>query len=168
MTMADQIAIMNHGRIEQLGAPAELYEHPATAYVAGFLGASNLLAGQVAGADAVRLPDGTVLRVPEERLRGRSGAVAVGVRPEKLRLGANGSGAAGPAGVKVLHGTVAETSYVGVSTQYVLDTPVAQIVAYVQNAAPGAASLAPGAPVSIAFDPDVAFVVEPSLEEGQP
>ncbi len=58
MTMADQIAVMNQGRIEQLGTPTELYETPATAYVAGFLGASNLIHGTVSGSDTVRL-DGT-------------------------------------------------------------------------------------------------------------
>src|SRR5256885_1280775 len=59
MTMADQIAVMNQGRIEQLGTPTELYETPATAYVASFLGASNLIAGTVSAADRVRLEDGT-------------------------------------------------------------------------------------------------------------
>src|SRR3990172_3993352 len=85
MTMADRIAVMNEGRIEQLGAPTDLYERPATAFVAGFLGVSNLLAGVVAGEDRVRLDDGTQVRLP---LSGRSGRVAVGVRPEKVRLGA--------------------------------------------------------------------------------
>lgn len=157
MTMADQIAIMNHGRIEQLGGPTDLYEHPATAFVAGFLGASNLLAGEVTGPDTVRIADGTTLRVRPESLGGRTGTVAVGVRPEKLRLGEDGA--------NVLHGQVAETSYVGVSTQYVVDTPAAQLVVYVQNAAPSASTLAPGTRVSLSFDPDVAFVVEPQ-EEG--
>ncbi len=58
MTMADTIAVMNGGRIEQLGRPTELYERPATAFVAGFLGVSNLLPGRVEGPDAIRLDDG--------------------------------------------------------------------------------------------------------------
>src|SRR5437660_993925 len=58
MTMADLIAVMSQGHIEQLGPPAELYERPATAFVAGFLGISNLLPGVVEGPDAVRLADG--------------------------------------------------------------------------------------------------------------
>jgi spermidine/putrescine transport system ATP-binding protein len=157
MTMADTIAIMNDGRIEQLGAPTELYEHPATAFVAGFLGASNLLRGEAVGPDTVRLPDGKALRVTPGSLAGRTGTVAVGVRPEKLRLAVDG--------VNVLSGVVAETSYVGVSTQYLVDTPVATLVVYVQNAAPSATTLAPGSAVSLSFDPDVAFVVEP-VEEG--
>ena len=87
MTMADRIAIMNAGRIEQLGAPSDLYEKPQTAFVASFLGISNLLQGTVTGPGSVRLDDGTDVRVPESILNGRSGKVAVGVRPEKIRLG---------------------------------------------------------------------------------
>src|SRR5437870_11092180 len=63
MTMADTIAVMNHGRVEQLGPPDELYERPRTAFVAGFLGVSNLLPGAVAGDGAVRLDGGGELRV---------------------------------------------------------------------------------------------------------
>src|SRR4029079_16577614 len=81
MTMADTIAVMNNGKFEQLGPPAELYESPATAFVAGFLGVSNLLSGTVEGPDAIRLPDGTLVRASVD---GRSGEVAAGVRPEKI------------------------------------------------------------------------------------
>src|SRR4051794_32432321 len=73
MTMADRIAVMNAGRIEQLGAPDELYERPRTAFVAGFLGISNLLQGTVAGVDTVTLADGTAIRVKPGALAGRSG-----------------------------------------------------------------------------------------------
>src|SRR3712207_2833291 len=64
MTMADQIAVMNEGRIEQLGTPAELYEEPRTQFVARFLGASNLLDGEADGNGGVRLSDGTLVRTP--------------------------------------------------------------------------------------------------------
>ena len=84
MTMADTIAVMNGGRVEQLGDPAELYDRPRTEFVAGFLGVSNLLRGTVTAPDRVRIETGDELRVP---LAGRTGDVAVGVRPEKFRLG---------------------------------------------------------------------------------
>ena len=88
MTMADFIVVMNGGRIEQLGTPTELYEHPATAFVANFLGISNLLPGTVEGPEAVRLTGGAVLRVgsrdPERangiRLGGHSPREAEGRR----------------------------------------------------------------------------------------
>src|SRR5262249_49903555 len=86
MTMADTLAVMNSGKLEQLGAPDELYERPSTTFVAGFLGVSNLLHGTVAGEESVLLDAGGELRVPADGLRGRSGRVAVGVRPEKIRL----------------------------------------------------------------------------------
>src|SRR5438477_1285526 len=81
MTMADRIAIMNGGQIEQLGTPTDLYETPATAYVAGFLGVSNLISGTISGSDTVRLHRGPEVRVPLEALAGRTGRVAVGIRP---------------------------------------------------------------------------------------
>jgi len=87
MTMADRIVIMNGGRIEQLGTPTELYERPRTAFVAGFLGVSNLLEGTVAGDGSVKLTDGTLVQVPRDLLGGRTGTVRIGVRPEKLRIG---------------------------------------------------------------------------------
>ena len=83
MTMADTIAVMNGGRIEQLGTPADLYERPRTAFVAGFLGKSNLLEGTVAGDGVIRLVDGSELRASTN---GSRGTVSVGVRPEKISL----------------------------------------------------------------------------------
>jgi spermidine/putrescine transport system ATP-binding protein len=149
MTMADQIAIMNSGRIEQLGTPGELYEQPQTAFVAGFLGISNLLPGTVSAMDAVRLDDGTTVKVPQEALRGRSGHVAVGVRPEKIRLGHGEENR--------LTGRLLETAYVGVATQYVLETRAGNISVYVQNSEPGRQEAAPS---EISWSSDSTFVVD--------
>jgi spermidine/putrescine transport system ATP-binding protein len=149
MTMADRIAIMNSGRIEQLGTPGELYEQPKTAFVAGFLGISNLLPGTVSAMDAVRLDDGTTVKVPQEALRGRSGHVAVGVRPEKIRLGHGEENR--------LTGRLLETAYVGVATQYVLETRAGNISVYVQNSEPGRQEAAPS---EISWSPDSTFVVD--------
>jgi spermidine/putrescine transport system ATP-binding protein len=153
MTMADGIAIMNAGRIEQLGEPADLYERPETAFVASFLGISNLLPGTVSGPGAVRLDEGTEVRVPAEALNGRTGRVAVGVRPEKIRLGHGEQNR--------LSGRVLETAYVGVATQYVLETRAGNVSVYVQNSEPGARDQAPR---DISWSPDSTFVVD-STEE---
>jgi spermidine/putrescine transport system ATP-binding protein len=155
MTMADTIAVMNHGVIEQMGTPTELYEHPQTPFVAGFLGVSNLLPGTVEGADAVRLESGALVAVPPARLAGRSGTVAVGVRPEKLHLG--GAGAAMPNRVS---GMIVESAYIGVSTQYVVDTPDGRVVAYVQNAQAGVEPAPTGQEVTLAWDTAATFVVD--------
>jgi spermidine/putrescine transport system ATP-binding protein len=152
MTMADSIAVMDDGHIEQLGSPAELYEHPRTAFVAGFLGVSNLLDGTVAGPDAVRLDAGALVRVPERTLAGRSGRVAVGVRPEKLRVDGED--------VNRLSGFVSEASYIGVSSQFIVKTEAGPITVYVQNTAPGVRQVAEGNAVSLAWSPEATFVVE--------
>jgi spermidine/putrescine transport system ATP-binding protein len=150
MTMADRIAIMNAGRIEQLGTPTDLYERPQTAFVASFLGISNLLPGTVLGPGRVRLDDGTEVRVPEGILNGRNGKVAVGVRPEKIRLGHGEENR--------LTGRLLETAYVGVATQYVLETRAGNVSVYVQNSEPGVAEQAPS---EISWSPDSTFVVDP-------
>jgi spermidine/putrescine transport system ATP-binding protein len=160
MTMADSIAVMNRGRIEQLGPPSELYERPRTAYVAGFLGVSNLLAGAVEGSDRVRLDGGDALRVRDEDVRGRAGRVAVGIRPEKIRVGRGEDNA--------LTGVVFERAYVGVATQYVVDTPAGRVIVYVQNTEPGATALAPGDPIALSFSAESTFVVETSEQEETP
>jgi len=149
MTMADAIAVMNLGHIKQLGRPQELYERPATAFVAGFLGVSNLLPGVVEGPDGVRLDNGKLVQA---QVNGRHGPVAVGVRPEKIRIGA--------AEVNTIEGHISERAYVGVATQYVVHTPHGPIQVYVQNAEPGAESAAPGDRITLSFSADAAFVVD--------
>jgi spermidine/putrescine transport system ATP-binding protein len=152
MTMADWIVVMNGGRIEQLGEPAELYEHPRTPFVANFLGVSNLLPGVVAGPDSVKLESGEVLRVAQGSLNGHTGEVSVGIRPEKLHIGGTG--------VNRLAGEIVERAYVGVSTQYVVKTPLGQVSVYVQ----GAGTHAPGERLELSFSPEAAFVVDRSEE----
>jgi spermidine/putrescine transport system ATP-binding protein len=154
MTMADSIVVMDDGHIEQMGEPAELYERPATAFVANFLGVSNLLPGTVEGREAVRLDSGSLLHVTPEALGGHRGAVSVGIRPEKLRI-ADG-------GTNTLSGEIVDRAYVGVSTQYVVRTPMGDISVYVQ----GAGSQAPGEQMELSFEPDATFVVSRSEGEG--
>jgi spermidine/putrescine transport system ATP-binding protein len=149
MTMADQIAVMNQGRIEQLGAPQELYERPATAFVAGFLGVSNLLPGVVEGSDAVRLDTGEVIRA---RVNGRSGRVAAGVRPEKITLGSGG-------GANELAGTVSESAYIGVATQVVVRTAAGTVQVFAQNIDSGGRVPAAGENIVLSWAPDSTFVV---------
>ncbi len=119
MTMSDRIAVMNKGRYEQLAGPETLYERPATRFVAGFVGASNLLEGKIGsdGADwTVTLASGGVIRAPKTLGEIGSGG-AIGVRPEKLSLLEPGQQSKG----NTLQGTVVDTSYLGVITQYVVE-----------------------------------------------
>ena len=158
MTMADRIAVMNQGRIEQLGTPDELYELPETAFVAGFLGISNLLRGAVAGPDEVKLGDGTTIRVRAGSLAGRTGGVAVGIRPEKIRPDAQDPNA--------LPGVVRERAYIGVSTQYIVETRNGNVTVVVLNDRPGAVPHSPGDHLTLSWDPEATFVVDP-MEEAE-
>ena len=155
MTMADAIAVMNRGRIEQLGPPTELYERPSTAFVAGFLGVSNLLSGSVTAPGRVRLDTGDEIAADAGD---RAGRVAVGIRPEKIRLGPPGEGD------NSLSGTIKETGYVGVATQYVVETGAGTLIVYVQNDG-SAPWLQAGAAAVLSWSPHAAFVVEPAEEE---
>jgi len=120
MTMADTVAVMNAGVIEQMGQPMELYEHPRTTFVANFLGQSNLARGTVSGPqgdDVAVSVEGTTLRAPAARSVGADGDVWVGIRPEKVFLAKGGSET--DDGLNVLRGgVVTDVSYIGVSTQY--------------------------------------------------
>ncbi|MDQ3983454.1 MAG: ABC transporter ATP-binding protein [Actinomycetota bacterium] len=166
MTMSDRIAVMNAGRMEQVGAPEAVYELPATEFVAGFLGASNLLDGEVetAGGDTakVRLAQGDVVLVPPARLP-RSGRVRIGVRPEKLHIQSAGAGP-GPHRNSV-RAVVTASTYTGVSTSYECTTAAgARLVVYVQNAG-GASSLGPGTEVMLSWDPEHTFALTPTTRE---
>ncbi|HWV85331.1 MAG TPA: ABC transporter ATP-binding protein, partial [Capillimicrobium sp.] len=163
MSMADTIAVMNHGRIEQLGSPAELYDRPATAFVAQFLGACNLLEGDVVGraSDLVELqtPEGARVRIPADRVNGAEAAgVSIGVRPEKLRLAPAGSAGAD---VNVLRGTITDASFLGIITQYVVRTPAGQeLLAVAQNdGGQDLATFGAGREVDVTWSPDHSFVV---------
>jgi spermidine/putrescine transport system ATP-binding protein len=152
MTMADRIVIMNGGHIEQLGAPSELYERPETAFVASFLGASNLLDADVVSATRVRLSDGAEVDVPAGALAGRGSKVAIGIRPEKIRTDDSEANR--------LSGAVAEIAYIGVSTQYIVSTAVGPLSVYVQNDRPGAGTVTVGQQLELSWSPDSTFVVD--------
>ena len=140
MTMADTVAVMNGGVIEQMGSPEELYEHPRTTFVANFLGQSNLIRGAVQGtegADAhVDVQGNRVVARRCARRRARSSGtdeVWVGIRPEKVVLAAPGT--APENGANVLPGgVVTDASFIGVSTQYLVRMPWGQeLMVFEQN-----------------------------------
>jgi spermidine/putrescine transport system ATP-binding protein len=169
MTMSDRIAVMNGGRMEQIGPPQEVYELPATEFVAAFLGASNLLDGEVEGAQSdvakVRLRAGGVVSLPAERLPVSSGPVRIGVRPEKLHIvAAEDSG--GGTGSNSVEATVEASTYTGVSTSYQCRTPDgSHISVYVQNQESQPVGLSAGNRVRIGWEPGHTFAVRSSAGE---
>ena len=164
LTMADRIAVMREGAVEQVGAPDELYERPATRFVAAFLGDANMFTGTVTGA---RVGD---WQVREERLRahglGDGDEATVVVRPERLQLCAPSSGRLGTL-ANVTRGRVAEVAYMGMARKYVIDledgaTVQSRVPAHLDDA-----SLTAGHRVEIGWELDDGVVVpgaEPAVQ----
>jgi spermidine/putrescine transport system ATP-binding protein len=156
MTMADTIAVMNEGRIEQAGTATELYETPNTEFVANFLGDCNLVEGSLRGGDEFLTHDGATLRIPRERIDPSLGSTSLraGVRPEKVMLFAAGVDV--PAGANILRGRVEMASFLGTAIQYVVHTPAGEeFTAVEQNRGERTAAntIGPGQDVQLAWDP---------------
>ncbi|KWT56451.1 spermidine/putrescine ABC transporter ATP-binding protein [Streptomyces albus subsp. albus] len=179
LTMADTVAVMNGGRVEQLGAPADLYENPATTFVANFLGTSNLIEAEVvaAGGDDLLLTAGeTKLRLPAGRCRTTvrtGGKVLAGVRPEKISL-AYADDAGGIAeGRNRLPGRIRDAGFLGVSTQYVIESPGAGRLAVYEQNVERDPRLVPGAEVVLHWSPahtfglDAAQDIEAGADTGE-
>ena len=161
LTMSDRIAVMNDGVIEHLGPPREIYEHPSTRFVAGFIGTSNLLTGSLA---QVTGGQGVIEVSPDERIivpAGRSGLTAgqeveLTVRPEKIELAAG----PGTAGGCALRGTVTEVVYLGTSTSFsVRTTTGADVVVFQQNSASAATPVSRGDEVWLTWDPQHSYPI---------
>ena len=163
MTMADTVAVMNAGRVEQLGAPSDLYENPRTTFVANFLGTSNLIEAEVDtrnGDDIVLKAGDGRLVLPQARCSAPAtagGKVLVGIRPEKIALTHADDAGSIPEGRNRLTGRIADASFIGVSTQYVIDSPLCDDLAvYVQNVERDG-RLVPGAEVVLHWSPAHTF-----------
>jgi spermidine/putrescine transport system ATP-binding protein len=171
LTMSDRIAVMNDGVIEQLGPPRQVYERPATAFVAGFIGTSNVLSGTVARTDG---ETAVIEPGPGERILvpwpgGRSGSVGRGkpasaaggtveltVRPEKIAIGLHPPGGE----VCALRGTVTEVVYLGTFTNYTVRTSTgAEVVVFVQNASSADAVAASGDTVWLSWEPRHSYAI---------
>jgi spermidine/putrescine transport system ATP-binding protein len=162
MTMADTIAVMNQGVIEQLGPPDELYDRPATTFVSNFLGQSNLVRAEVVGPDGDDLiveVHGSKLKAPQSRARRTDGTVWLGVRPEKVLL--DKPGGDGADGSNTLSGgVVTDVSFIGVSTQYLVRMPWGQeLTVFEQNSGVRATS-ATGDQVALRWPPEHTFLLD--------
>ena len=149
LTMCDKVAVMNAGRLEQAGTPVELYEHPRTAFVAGFVGRTNRLKA-VARDGAVDLA-GQRLAAPA----GVSGPVDVMIRPHRVALGPEGAPV--EAGHHGVAGTVARAIFAGDILQYDVDV-AGQIVSVEQATRGGERVLEPGRAVTLSWRPQDLFV----------
>ena len=159
LTMSERIAVMNHGRVLQVGTPEEIYEQPTDRFVADFIGETNFLEGQVResqAGDAAVVVDGVLtLYVPMEG-RVEMGEVTVAIRPEKISLHAE------PAGPRAIPGIVQEVIYTGTDTRYLVQLTEKAIVAVrQQNVGIGAPVVFPvGAKVYLHWQPESARLLE--------
>ncbi|MDQ1249819.1 MAG: spermidine/putrescine transport system ATP-binding protein [Actinomycetota bacterium] len=170
MTMADTVAVMNNGLIEQMGPPTELYESPRTAFVANFLGQSNLFPAAVLEVDGEDIvledADGT-FRMPMSRVADtvatqRGARVLVGVRPEKIHIERLREAHEPPADGNFVDGRVRSSSFLGVSTQYEVATPGGELIdVFAQNLS-ARDMLAEGDPVRLSWAPRHGFVLSGS------
>jgi spermidine/putrescine transport system ATP-binding protein len=164
MTMSNRLAVMRQGKIEQLGEPEEVYENPSSEFVAAFLGASNLLEGEVKdqtnGDATVLLSAGTSVMVPIDRIPREAGArVKVGVRPEKITIAREGGRV--PAGLNSIAGVLRMSTYIGVSHQYKVEGPGGTtLTVYIQNLGAEEAPR-PGERVVLSWKPEHTFAVVP-------
>jgi spermidine/putrescine transport system ATP-binding protein len=164
MTMSNRLAVMNAGHLEQVGAPQEVYELPDTAFVAGFLGASNLLEGEVANTNGsvakVELKAGSTVALPARRLPAEHGPVRVGVRPEKIHIN-EATNTEEERSLNAIEATVVVSTYTGVSTSYECKSSGgSRIVVYAQNLGANSAPIADGTKVRLSWDPEHTFAVK--------
>ena len=156
LTMSDRIAVMNRGRVEQVGAPEEIYERPQTTFVAGFIGVSNLLPATVESAGEVRLDQGPTVRADAAGLGVGARCYAV-VRPEKLHIDGLGERGASPNGLPNVEGVVESSVYLGTSTQIVVDLGEGvRMTVLVPNASEAERQALPGggARVALSWEPE--------------
>ena len=159
MTMADTIAVMNEGKIEQMGSPADLYDDPETAFVANFLGQSNLIKGTIVGNDGDSIIAdlyGQKISLPKNRSHAVDNSMYAGIRPEKFRISLLDT----PVNGNVLTGgRIEDVSYIGVSTQYQVEMPWGQELMVFEQNDDGVAPFNKGDAVNISWAPVFTFAL---------
>lgn len=136
MDMADTVAVMNKGRVEQMGAPEALYDRPKTTFVSKFLGQSNLFVGKVSDSNdnSVSIEiGGHKVTVDKKRAEKHTGTIAIGVRPEKATFHTSNPNLSSDH-VVIGPGEIIDIRFTGVSNQYLIDVPnIGEITVFAQN-----------------------------------
>ena len=161
LTMSDRIAVMNEGRIEQVADPEEVYDRPASTFVAGFIGVSNLMPGVIRGEGengSIELDSGVTVQAPANGFRAGDRCNAV-VRPEKLRIGE------GDGSDPRVEGLVESSLYLGTATQLIVKLPDdVRLTVLVPNADEAERQRLPGggANVKLSWEPEHMHLVSDS------
>ena len=165
MTMADTIAVMNQGVIEQMGPPAELYENPVTTFVANFLGQSNLLLTEAVerGTTVVVSCNGQKLVLEPSRAHTEERRGWLGIRPEKIVATAAGNEARNGRNL-LTGGVVTDVSFIGVSTQYLVRMPWEQELMVFEQNTGQRAPLRYGDEVDLSWEREHSFLLDASQD----
>ncbi|PWC52454.1 ABC transporter ATP-binding protein [Azospirillum sp. TSO22-1] len=153
MTMADMVVVMSQGRIHQAAPPMEVYRRPADAFVADFIGLTNLLDGAVAAPGVVAVPGGT-LALPDLPPQGR---VLLSIRPEDVLLRPTGE-----AGPNRLHGTLSFVRDLGASVEFRVDVAGTEIIALARPQ--DRPAVEPGGAVTVELPASACVVLPPGGE----
>jgi spermidine/putrescine transport system ATP-binding protein len=156
LTMSDRIAVMNHGKVEQIGLPEELYDRPATRFVADFMGTTNLLRGTIEAIDgaiaAVRLDGGDGCRTVRQDGMAGGQPIELSIRPETVSIARPGGG-----GPSAIEGRIEQSAYLGANVQYQVRSQGGVLLSVIAPKA-GPRYVA-GDDVEIWWSPDDALVV---------
>jgi spermidine/putrescine transport system ATP-binding protein len=160
LAMSDRIAVMSGGRVEQIGSPREIYEHPRTAFVADFIGSLNAFdfrVDELVGENAVmRLGENERIVVPVDGRHAPGETLRVAVRPERVQI-ETAAGTLLDGGSRV-EGTVAEIVFLGMYTQFHVDTSAGRLVSHrVGDESPK--PLEPGTRVALSWEPEQASLL---------
>jgi len=159
MALADLVVVMNQGRIDQAAAPRDIFNRPASAFVARFIGGQNVLPATLAGAGVAVLGDGTKLPLPALAPTATSGAVHLAVRSDRVTLGALPSSAHRLVG---LSGVARSIEYLGASVHVgVAVEGLEPLAALVPEHSFYAAPVAPGDRVTVSWSADDMHVIGP-------
>jgi spermidine/putrescine transport system ATP-binding protein len=166
LAMSDRIAVMNGGRVEQVGSPREIYEHPKTAFVADFIGSLNALEltveELVGGYAVMRVGEDERLVVPIDSGTSTGDSIRVAVRPERVQIDAQSS-----EGGSRLHGTIAEVVYLGMYTQFHIDTRAGRVVCH-RLADESLSVFEPSSRVTLSWEADHASLLALGVERAEP
>jgi len=155
LSMSDRIAVMNRGQVEQIAGPREIYEHPATAFVADFIGSLNALDFTVdelvGGYGVMRVGEGERVVLPVGADASPGDSFRVAVRPERVQIAPSGAPSAD--GGTRLEGTVVQVVYLGMYTQFHVETAAGRLVSH-RLADELTDPLEPSTRVSLTWEPE--------------
>jgi len=163
LTVADRLAVMNHGVIAQVGTPRELYDKPRSAFVADFIGKSNFFEGEIAEPGVFRARSGLRIHFAGEE---RPGVTVLAVRPERMEILRSTGGSGGPGGpehANSVPGVTKVVTFLGPTTESMIELASGErVIVHAPTAQRAGAGPVPGEAVRIAWPPEASLLLDAS------